>query len=70
MKIFGILFPDGFDYDAGFIANLDKSKDSDGKFFEKSRSDPFLNWIYSLIYAPECFESACTFKIFIMQILR
>ena len=33
MKIFGVLFPDGFDYDAGFIANLDKSKESDGKFF-------------------------------------
>ena len=49
MKIFGILFPDGFDYDAGFIANLDKSKDSDGKFFDNSRADPFLNWIYSLI---------------------
>merc|ERR1712131_104204 len=29
MTIFGVLFPDGFDYDAGFIANLDKSKDSD-----------------------------------------
>jgi len=49
MTIFGVLFPDGFDNDAGFIANLDKSKDSDGKFFENSRADPFLNWIYSLI---------------------
>ena len=34
MTIFGVLFPDGFDYDAGFIANLDKSKDSDGKIFK------------------------------------
>ena len=33
--IFGVLFPDGFDNDAGFIANLDKSKDSDGKFLWK-----------------------------------
>ena len=36
MTIFGVLFPDGFDYDAGFIANLDKSKESDGKFFSNS----------------------------------
>jgi hypothetical protein len=27
--IFEVLFPDGFDYDAGFIENLDKSEDSD-----------------------------------------
>ena len=40
--IFGVLFPDGFDNDAGFIANLDKSKDSDGKFLWK-------NCIYRLI---------------------
>ena len=41
MTIFGVLFPDGFDYDAGFIANLDKSKDSDGKFLlENPRADP------------------------------
>ena len=42
MKIFGVLFPDGFDYDAGFIANLDKSKESDGKFFfENWKNDSF-----------------------------
>ena len=35
MTIFGVLFPDGYDYDAGFIANIDKSKESDGKIFLK-----------------------------------
>ena len=54
--IFGVLFPDGFDNDAGFIGNLDKSKDSDGKFlFEDSSTDPSLNWIYRLILSPRIF---------------
>ena len=43
MEIFGVLFPDGYDYDAGFIANIDKSKESDGKiFFKNLRIDPEL----------------------------
>ena len=32
-KIFEVLFKDGYDPDAGFVANIDKSKDSDGKIF-------------------------------------
>ena len=32
-KIFEVLFKDGYDPDAGFVANIDKSKESDGKTF-------------------------------------
>ena len=31
--IFGVLFPDGYDPNAGFVGNIDKSKESDGKNF-------------------------------------
>ena len=32
-KIFEVLFKDGYDPDASFVGNIDKSKDSDGKIF-------------------------------------